>query len=75
MIEIPKLRSFTGPYEDEEHYICSAERGEPLTEAQAAEVIRRVEAYEELMAENDMYENLIAELQQELQQEQEAKHE
>ena len=48
MIELPELRRFTGPYEDGENYICSAERSKKLTEAQANEILRRCEDYEGL---------------------------
>lgn len=48
-MDMPKLREFTGPYENEEYYICSAEKTKPLTEAQAAEIIRRVEAHDILV--------------------------
>lgn len=49
MTEIPKLKCFTGPYEDKEHYVCSKERDEKLTEAQATEIIRRTESYPQII--------------------------
>ena len=68
MSEIPKLMICVQCKKVGDKEMCVVGALEPLTEAQAAEVIRRAEAYEDLEAERDMLENLVAEKDQEIQE-------